>query len=295
MLAPTINITIIAVTLRIFSNPIANVLQKQITGLGQHPLFVNLLTYLAIGIFSLLLIYDYPIQTLSQEFWIYSLLGGIAGALGNGFIIKALEKGALSVLGPINAYKSVIGMIFAFILIHELPNYWGIVGISLIIIGSYFVLDTSNEKISWSILKQPAIQFRLAALVLTGIQAVLDKNVIHYSNLSIAFAGWSIFGSLFSLIFISFTKINLKQEFKKLNINLIRKYFALVISIGIMLASTNYTLNNMPVGYALSLFQLSIILTVILGNRIFKETHLIQKLIGATIMISGSIIIILMK
>jgi drug/metabolite transporter (DMT)-like permease len=295
LLAPIINITIIAVTFRIFANPIANVLQKQITGLGQHPLFVNLLTYLTLGVFSIVLIYDYPLQTLGREFWIYSLLGGIAGALGNGFIIKALEKGDLSVLGPINAYKSIIGMVFAFILIHELPNYWGILGVLLIIGGSYFVLDTTHEKFSWALLKQPAIQFRLAALVLTGIQAVLDKNVIHYSNLSMAFAGWSIFGSFFSLLFISFTKIKLKQEFKKLNGNLIGKYFALVISIGIMLASTNYTLNNMPVGYALSLFQLSIILTVILGNRIFKETHLIQKLIGAAIMISGSIIIILMK
>jgi len=99
--------------------------------------------------------------------------------LGNGFIVKALEKGDLSVLGPINAYKSIIGMIFAYILLRELPNVWGILGMTLIIMGSYFVLDTTEEKFSWALFRLPAIQYRLAALILTGIQAVLDKKSLN--------------------------------------------------------------------------------------------------------------------
>jgi drug/metabolite transporter (DMT)-like permease len=62
-----------------------------------------------------------------------------------------------------------------------------------------------------------------------------------------------------------------------------------------MLASTNYTLSHMPVGYALALFQLSILLSVVLGQRFFNELHLFKKLMGATIMVIGSALIILMK
>jgi drug/metabolite transporter (DMT)-like permease len=51
----------------------------------------------------------------------------------------------------------------------------------------------------------------------------------------------------------------------------------------------------MPVGYALALFQLSVILTVILGHKVFREEKLWQKLLGSAIMISGSIIIIILK
>ena len=69
----------------------------------------------------------------------------------------------------------------------------------------------------------------------------------------------------------------------------------LVVTVGLMLASTNYTLSHVPVGYALALFQLSILLTVILGHRFFNEQHLIKKLIGASIMILGSVLIILLK
>ena len=198
-------------------------------------------------------------------------------------------------LGPINAYKSIVGMLFAFIIIREVPNIWGLMGMGFIIVGSYFVLDTTEEKFSWQLFKTPAIQYRLAALVLTGIQAVLDKKVIEHSNLEIAFAGWSIFGAGFSFVFILFTKVSIQKEFKIVDRAILVKYFLLVLTVGLMLASTNYTLSHMPVGYALALFQLSILISVVLGHRFFNELHLFKKLMGATIMVIGSALIILMK
>ena len=103
-----INLTLFAVIIRILVNPFSNVLQKQITIKGQHPLFINLFTYLVLAIISTVFIFDVSVQSLDSSFWWFSLAGGITGALGNGFIIKALEKGDLSVLGPINAYKSCL-------------------------------------------------------------------------------------------------------------------------------------------------------------------------------------------
>ncbi len=294
-MASFLNFTLLAVIIRILVNPFSNVLQKQITLKGQHPLFINLTTYTLLAFISVFLIYDISIQSLDTEFWIYSIAGGITGALGNGFIVKALDKGDLSVLGPINAYKSIVGMLFAFIIIREVPNIWGLMGMGFIIVGSYFVLDTTEEKFSWQLFKTPAIQYRLAALVLTGIQAVLDKKVIEHSNLEIAFAGWSIFGAGFSFVFILFTKVSIQKEFKIVDRAILVKYFLLVLTVGLMLASTNYTLSHMPVGYALALFQLSILLSVVLGHRFFNELHLFKKLMGATIMVIGSALIILMK
>lgn len=294
-MASFLNFTLLAVIIRILVNPFSNVLQKQITLKGQHPLLINLATYTVLAFISVFFIYDISIQSLDTEFWIYSIAGGITGALGNGFIVKALEKGDLSVLGPINAYKSIVGMLFAFIIIREVPNIWGLMGMGFIIVGSYFVLDTTEEKFSWQLFKTPAIQYRLAALVLTGIQAVLDKKVIEHSNLEIAFAGWSIFGAGFSFIFILFTKVSIQKEFKNVDRAILVKYFLLILTVGLMLASTNYTLSHMPVGYALALFQLSILISVVLGHRFFNELHLFKKLMGATIMVIGSALIILMK
>jgi drug/metabolite transporter (DMT)-like permease len=284
----------LAVLIRIVSNPISNVFQKKLTT-RQNPFFVNLVSYGILSFISLFLIYDFPVHNISNSFWLYSLIGGVMGAIGNGFIIKALESGQLSVLGPINAYKSIVGMIFAFILIGEMPNVWGFIGVLFIIFGSYLVLDNGNEKLSWKIFKQPAIQYRIMALFLTGIQAVTDKQVILHSNLKYAFAGWCIFGFIFSIPLFFINGLTIKSQMKQLTGAMLIKYFFLAASIGTMVICTNYVFKNMQVGTALALFQISILVTVFFGHHFFKELGLVKKLIGASIMVAGSILIILLK
>ena len=68
------------------------------------------------------------------------------GALGNGFLIQAIKYGEISVLGPINSYKSIIGMLAGIIFLGEFPGIIGFAGMILIIYGSYFVFDTLEEK-----------------------------------------------------------------------------------------------------------------------------------------------------
>ena len=85
------------------------------------------------------------------------------------------------------------------------------------------------------------------------------------------------------------------HEIRKVTVADIKKYIFLVVCVGIMQLTTNYTFDHMPVGYALSLFQLSILISVLLGHRIFKEMGIRRKIIGSVIMITGSVIIILFK
>lgn len=72
-------------------------------------------------------------------------------------------------------------------------------------------------------------------------------------------------------------------------------YIFLVLCIGIMQLTTNYVFDHMPVGYALTLFQLSTIASVLLGHRLFNEKDILKKLLGSVIMIGGSLLIILLK
>ena len=286
---------IVAITVRIISNPFSNVLQKKLTQNRQHPLFVNFFSYLILSVCCLFLLADSDIRNLSSEFWIYSVLSGITGAFGNAFIIKALEKGDLSVLGPINAYKSVIGLIFAFLLIGELPDLWGFAGIIFIIAGSYLVLKPENEKLTWSVINTPAIKFRFAALILTGIQAVFDKKIILSSDLEMAFISWCVFGAIFSFVICRIYSIKIIEHISDMKLPVIGGYLALCASTALMVASTNYTFRSMPVGEALALFQISILVSVFLGYKIFQEQGLIKKLAGSIIMIIGSLCILLIE
>jgi drug/metabolite transporter (DMT)-like permease len=286
---------ITAVVLRILANPVANVFQKQLTAKHHHPLLVNFLTYLMLAVICILLALTIPWTTLDSQFWTYSILGGIAGALGNGFLVKALHKGDLSVLGPVNSYKSIVGMIVGIFLLAEIPNIWGLLGVVLIVYGSYFVLDTTAERFSWALLKKPEIQFRIWAMILTAIEAVFIKKIILASSTTAAFISWCWFGTLFSFLFLLPFKVNVKAELGKLHSSDTSKYLLLIACIGTMQFTTTYAFDHMPVGYALSLFQLSTIVSVFLGHRIFKEEDIRKKLVGSFIMIIGSVIIILLK
>lgn len=285
----------IAVSLRIISNPLGNVFQKQLTAKGNHPLLINFLTYFLLSIACIFFAGYVQWGKLSFQFWLYAILGGIIGSLGNGFLVKALQTGDLSVLGPINSYKSVIGTIVGIFLLAEIPNAWGLLGIGLIIYGSYYVLDTTQDRFTWGLLKRPEIQYRIWAMILTAVEAVFIKKIILASSVIISFISWCWFGAVFSFLFMLIFRLNFKYEMEKVSFTNIPKYVYLIICIGTMQFTTNYVLENVAVGYALSLFQLSTIVSVLLGYRIFKEQDIRKKLLGSAIMIIGSIILILLK
>jgi drug/metabolite transporter (DMT)-like permease len=288
-------LTSIAVLLRILSNPLGNVFQKQLTIKGIHPLLINFLTYFILSIFCVFfaLIIKWP--ELSIQFWAFSILVGITGALGNSFLVKALQKGELSILGPINSYKSVVGIIAGIFLLGELPNFWGLLGVAIIIFGSYFVLETTEDRFSWALLRRSAIQYRIWAMILNALEAVFIKKILLVSSTAIAFISWCCFGMIFSFLLLYVYRMRVTVEVKNIKIKDFNKYLYLIICIATMQFTTNYTFNHISIGYALSLFQLSVIISVFLGYRFFKEADIYKKLFGSAIMIAGSVLIILLK
>jgi drug/metabolite transporter (DMT)-like permease len=274
-------LTFLAVFVRIITSPLSNVFQKRICNDGQSPLFITFFTYLGISVVIIPAAYSIDWFTFPFAFWIYSLLIGLLAALGNGFLVKAIQSGELSVLGPINAYKSVVGMIFGIILLREIPGIFGVFGIVFIVAGSYFVIDTGthSERFSRSILMRPDLRYRIAAMVLAAVEAVFIKKVILYSDPNTAFVVWCWGGAVFSLLFMPFQREREKfvwsSEWKKAGADILQ-YIGLVSSVGLMQLATNYAFANIPVGYALALFQLSAVLSIFYGWFFFKESQIVR-------------------
>ena len=270
---------LIAIIIRIITNSMSNVFQKKLSLEGENPIIINFINYLTLSIFSLPLIFITNIPITNINFLIYALLGGLTGAICNCFMVLALKRGELSVLGPINSYKAIIGLIFGMIILHEFPNIFGLIGIALIIFGSYFILETPR-----AFLKKD-IQYRIYALIFSAIEAVFIKKVIILSSITTSFITSSFLGALFSFIIMSiFSDKNLKIPSKKHSII----YILTAMCFGLMTFTTAYVFRYMNVGYALSLFQLSIIINVILGYKLFNEKNLLKKLIGSLIILIGS-------
>ena len=179
------------------------------------------------------------------------------------------------------------------LLLGEIPGLWGVAGIALIVGGSYFVLDTLNEKFSPAILRRKDIRYRIWAMVLTAVEAVFIKKVILYASATTAFITWCWFGALFSLALALLA--GRSQSPLRIRRKDFSRYVWLVLCIGTMQYTTNYVFDRMNVGYALALFQLSTIVSILLGYKIFREQAIGRKLLGAVIMIVGSVLIIFSK
>lgn len=279
---------ILFLVIRILSNPIANVFQKKLA-VENSSLTINFCTYTILSLCCLPFVYTVFSETYSLYFWFVVFLCGFLCTLGILCIIKAINIGELSVIGPINSYKSIVGLVASLFLLKEIPSLIGLLGIFLIIWGSKFIFQSSKEGFSFKLLKRKDIQYRIIALVLTGIEAAFLKQIIIMSSVEAGFILWCFMGAFWSTIFILLTKKRFSLDQKSSYIQV----FFIALCLGLMQYSTNFVFEKMNVGYALALFQLSSLVTVFLGYEIFKEKNLKEKIIGTCIMIFGSVLIIL--
>ncbi|GAB4037858.1 EamA family transporter [Spirosoma gilvum] len=288
-----ITLTSFAVLVRIIANPLSNVFQKQLTQRAADPLFVISATY---GFLALVCLAFWPqlrFRGLPDVFWASMLVTSVLAMFGNVFLVKALHIGDLSVLGPINAYKSVVGLITGMVLLNEISGWWGLMGVLLIIIGSYIVLADGRQRkgFSWEIIQRPEVKLRLAALVFSAIDGVFLKKAILVSTPTIAFFYWCLLGFGCTLVWIMLTIRKQWQRQVRLLVSQRTIFIALCLSVGVTQIASNVALASMPVGYALALFQTSALLSVLFGYQFFREQGIVRKLVGAGVMVAGAVLI----
>lgn len=265
-------------------------------------------------------------------FWRDVVVSGVLCALGNACLVAALGRGELSILGPINAWKAVVGLIFGFFLLGEAPTFPALFGVFLIGVGSYFVLDASPERFSFRLLfGNSAIRLRVAALILTALEAIFIKKIVLAAGPSTAFFLWSATGALFSALSLGVAALTsliltrLRQPLQtaptpptspapqtastppissspqtaptpptpRFSARDALELAATAACVGTMQLSTNFAFERLDVGLALALFQLSAPLNVLLGWRLFRERGVVKKLLGATVAVVGAACVVL--
>jgi drug/metabolite transporter (DMT)-like permease len=222
-------------------------------------------------------------------FWLYVSLAGILCTAGTIALIEALKIGELSILAPINSYKSIIGLISAFILLGEVPTFKDLICVILIVIGSCFVLDSGEHKLSIKTFLRKDILLRVFALVCTGIEASILKKIILLSSYKTSLILWSFSGFVCSLIIF----LVLKPSSERVSKSGINNCLIISITLLLMQLTTNFVFSKIQVGIALALFQLSSLISLYFGYKVFKESNMIKKICGTIIMLFSATILIL--
>ncbi len=191
-------LTALFVVARIIANPFSNVFQKQLTQRDANPIFVIGATHALLTAVCLPIVLGSLPLTLGEGFWTNMAICALLTVAGNVLLVFALQMADLSVLGPINAYKSVISLLLGVFLIGEVPTAMGVVGVLLILAGSYFVVDRDGKQTRTNafaqFFRERGVQFRFAALGLSATEAVFLKRALLLSSPLITFLFWAILG-----------------------------------------------------------------------------------------------------
>ena len=287
--------TALFVAVRIIANPVSNVFQKRLADARVNPLFVIAATHALLSGAALPFLPQMRLSSLTTGFWQDMAVSAILAVAGNVLLVYALKFSDLSVLGSVNAYKAVLSLVLSIFLIGEVPSAAGLVGVALILSGSYFVVDSGEGQPYRRALVQffgeRGVQYRLAALVCSATEAVFLKRAVLQSSPLTVFLFWCTLGLLVASVLAAiFLSGQIRAEMKRFPQQWIT-YGWLAATTGLMQVTTLLTFGVMQVGYSLALFQLSTLFSVFLGYRYFQERNIPRRLFGSVLMIAGAVII----
>jgi len=288
-------VTAFFILIRILANPISNVFQKQLAERSASPIFIIGTVHACLALVGAPILLTLGVPDISIGVWLNMLTAAALAVAGNTLLVSALRSGDLSILGPVNAYKSVVSLLLATVLIGEYPSLVGVAGVLLIVAGSYVMVDRQADQPHLNafvlFFRERGVQLRFAALILSATEAVFLKRAILLSSPWIVFILWSVLGVPLAVVALLIDRPRLIDQRESVR-RFWTTYLALAVTTGLMQLTTVLTFGEFQVGYSLALFQLSTIVSVLLGRRYFQETHIRKRLAGAIVMTAGAILIV---
>ena len=263
---------------------------KKLGKLNTHMklLFYNLIT-LPFLLFGFLF---YEIPSASSYFYIVVFINAIVWSIAIFLLMRSLETSDLSVSIPILSFTPIFLLLVSYILLKEFPSLQGLIGILIVVAGSYTLNISSIKSGYFEPIKSIFVKkgfYMLIAAFLFSITASLAKIGINLSNPAYFMFVHYLFTSLI-LTTLFFNKINENKKQIKANF----KYF-LIIGISVafseILAATAFTLTIVP--YVISLKRINVIFSVLIGFLLFKEKHFKESITGSIIMFIGALLITL--
>ncbi len=279
---------------RMLASVTGNVFQKQMSHRGLSPLCITLGGYLVLSLISLPMLGLISFSQIQSDFWLNITLAALLDMAGTLLLIMSLSKTDLSVFGPLNAYKVVFSTILALLFLGEIPSLQGFTGIDIILAGSVLLFPpkTAENNRLVSLLKDRGVRFRFLSIGLFSLGTLPLKNAVMTGGPLATTLFWCLIGlPLAAVIYLIFSGQSLKQDWQQSHSEL-RDFLWLGALIFTMQYCTMLLFEGLLIAYALALFQLSMVLQVFLGYRIFKEGHLTRRLAACGVMIVGCLLVL---
>ena len=231
----------------------------------------------------------FPPQVIQTHFWWALVARTVLDGAALILFFKAVRASDLSITIPMISFTPVF-LLFTSPLIGEVIPPLGVLGVCLVVIGAYVthsgraggVFEPLKAMVS-----EPGPRLMLGVAILWTGSSTFHRIGIDAAN---AFA-WNFFGSIALVLallpFVIMRRKTVRATFKSGRWLLAGGIAYAAGDTALMLAITHGT-----VAYSIAIKRLSILGSVLLGGWVFKELGLARRLVGAGVMVSGAIVIL---
>lgn len=222
----------------------------------------------------------------------FLFLTAIVGSVGFLFLAKGIRHTQVSLSSPLLNFGPAVTALLAFLILGESITSWQIVGIAVIIIGTYVLeVDHSIRHLFEpfkKMINSKYILFIFFAILMYGLGSIIDKYILSAYSINIFTMLFfvHIFMALIYLIMMSVYYGGAKEISGS-----IKSYwkYILLVSVFITLSRLSHlqAVSLTLVSLVIPIKRLSTLFVTIFGGTFFHESGLKLKIIGCIIMLLG--------
>lgn len=210
--------------------------------------------------------------------------------------MKTLKHQDISKVSPIKNLSIVSVVLFAFLFFNETLSLYNYIGITLILIGTYFVEtdpDLENPIKPIKIFKNKYSIYIFIYLIAIGLNVMLDKQITKtvdpYTLL--------FFMAFFLALICWIIQLVFYNGFKDISTSFKVSYTLLIFAALFNLVSDIFYLKAVAipetfVALIIPLKRIQTLISSFFGGKIFHEKHLLIRITGTIIMILGTVLVL---
>jgi len=243
--------------------------------------------------FLIPLLYLIKIPPLKNQFWIALFIGGSLNVLTTILYMKSIKSSDLSLTIPMVTFTPLFLLITSPLIVGEFPNLLGIIGVLLIVLGSYLlnIKQTTKGYLApfKALLKEKGPRIMLLVAFIWSITSNFDKIGVQSSSPIF----WVIAINTFVTLALFPIMLFKSQKFLKKIFKNLKSLFSIGLFNGLTLIFQMIAINLTLVAYVISIKRSSAIISVLFGYLVFKEKEVKERLLGTIIMLIGVLLIML--
>lgn len=287
------NIWVLLALISAFSLATSDALTKKALNLHNEYIIAWLRLSFSLPLLILALFFI-PVPDIKKDFYLISFIALPFEIASIVLYIKALKVSPLSITLPFLSLTPLFLVIISYLILGETVSVTGAVGIVLIVIGSY-VLNIRHFKSGIfepfiAITKEKGSVYMILVAFIYSITASLGKMAIERSSPI-------FFGAVFfTMVVAAFTPIAFykgRDSLSQLNGKVIKSALLPGIFYSFMILTHVTALSLTKVAYMISVKRLSLLIGVLYGYYLFRESGISERLTGAVLMLTGFILIVI--